>query len=83
MKTYVKRPITITAVVWTGSNTEEITEFTEGGAGFETLNGKLQLLIPTLEGDMRAKRGDYIIRGVDGEFYPCRKDIFERTYEEE
>lgn len=38
--------------------------------------------IPTLEGTMRASRGDYIIRGVRGEFYPCKPDIFEQTYEE-
>jgi len=37
--------------------------------------------IPTLEGDMRADLGDWIIRGVQGEFYPCKPDIFEATYE--
>lgn len=39
------------------------------------------LLISTLEGVMEAQAGDYVIRGVAGEFYPCRKDIFEATYE--
>lgn len=39
------------------------------------------LLIATLEGVMQAKPGDYIIRGVQGEFYPCKPDIFEATYE--
>ncbi|MBK6858030.1 MAG: hypothetical protein IPG97_16160 [Microthrixaceae bacterium] len=38
-------------------------------------------LIPTLEGTMRADVGDWIIRGVQGEFYPCKPDIFEVTYE--
>jgi len=38
--------------------------------------------IPTLEGDMIALPGDYIIKGVKGEFYPCKPDIFEATYEE-
>ncbi|GGO59063.1 hypothetical protein GCM10010910_01110 [Microbacterium nanhaiense] len=38
--------------------------------------------IPTLEGVMRATPGDWIIRGVQGEFYPCKPDIFEQTYEE-
>lgn len=38
-------------------------------------------VIPTLEGDMRAELGDFIIRGVQGEFYPCKPDIFEQTYE--
>jgi len=39
------------------------------------------IFIPTLEGEMRAKPGDYIIKGVKGEFYPCKPDIFEETYE--
>lgn len=39
------------------------------------------LTISTLEGDMQAKVGDYIIKGVNGEFYPCKPDIFEKTYE--
>ena len=37
--------------------------------------------IPTLEGTMRADLGDFIIKGVQGEFYPCKPDIFEQTYE--
>jgi hypothetical protein len=40
-----------------------------------------QIVIPTLEGDMRASVGDWIIRGVQGEFYPCKPDIFEATYD--
>jgi hypothetical protein len=40
------------------------------------------LLIPTLEGVMKAMPGDWIIKGVEGEFYPCKPDIFEATYEE-
>lgn len=39
------------------------------------------LTIHTLEGDMKAMPGDYIIKGVNGEFYPCKPDIFEKTYE--
>lgn len=50
----------------------------EAGAGipFEAFT------IHTLEGDMTARRGDYIIKGVNGEFYPCKADIFKKTYEE-
>lgn len=40
------------------------------------------LMIHTLEGDMRVSAGDWIIRGVQGEFYPCKPDIFKATYEE-
>ena len=39
-------------------------------------------LIPTLEGEMKASFGDFIIKGVKGEFYPCKPDIFQQTYEE-
>lgn len=39
------------------------------------------ILIPTLEGDMCARPGDWIIKGVNGEYYPCKPDIFEKTYE--
>jgi hypothetical protein len=56
----------------------------EGGADFEMRQedpGPAYMLIHTLEGVMRADVGDYIIRGVKGEFYPCKPDIFEATYE--
>ncbi|WP_306802689.1 hypothetical protein [Heyndrickxia coagulans] len=39
------------------------------------------LTIETLEGELKANKGDYIIKGVQGEFYPCKPDIFEKTYE--
>jgi hypothetical protein len=41
----------------------------------------LYVIIPTLEGDMRADNNDWIIKGVQGEYYPCKPDIFEKTYE--
>jgi len=46
-----------------------------------TRDGKPVLLIPTLEGEMVASIGDFIIQGVNGELYPCKPDIFEKTYE--
>lgn len=79
MAKYVKRPIPINAVQWTGYNKAEIIEFTQNRCRFTS--NKISIIIPTLEGDMGAMNGDYIIRGVDGEFYPCRRDIFEKTYE--
>lgn len=45
-------------------------------------NGSDTIIIHTLEGDMQAKIGDWIIKGIKGEFYPCKSDIFEETYEE-
>lgn len=44
-------------------------------------NHKPCLIIPTLEGEMRCSLGDYLIKGVKGEFYPCKADIFEMTYD--
>lgn len=79
MAKYIKKPIPINAVQWTGYNKAEIIEFTQNRCWFT--NNKISIIIPTLEGDMGAMNGDYIIRGVDGEFYPCRRDIFEKTYE--
>lgn len=77
VKIYVKKPIPITALQWTGDNVKEMMRFskdiiiTEGG-----------LFVKTLEGDMHANVGDYVVRGVRGEFWPVKKDIFEETYEE-
>lgn len=78
MKKYRKKPMIITALKWTGENQEEIKNFVKQNMFF-TSNG--DLYIETLEGEMRAPPGDYIIRGVDGEFYPCKPQIFEKTYE--
>lgn len=85
---YRKKPVVIQSVQWTGKNEIEIKLFCNDAIGpFEDLlrtgEGKpyLYLLIQTLEGNMRADMGDWIIRGVKGEFYPCKPDIFEATYE--
>ncbi len=79
MARYFKKPIPITAIQWTGDNNAELLEFTNGKCQFRV--GCPSIKIPTLEGDMGANVGDYIVRGVEGEFYPCRQDIFEKTYE--
>ena len=76
--TYVKKPVVIKVCQWTGDNVEEIKEFVEPIA--EYLEDEQVILIHTLEGDMKANVGDYIIKGVKGEFYPCKPDIFEETY---
>lgn len=73
-----KKPVVIDAVVYTGDNGREIGLF----VGESDRNEKNQFLIHTLEGTMAANPGDYIIKGVKGEFYPCKPDIFDSTYEE-
>ena len=94
IKTYRKKPVVIEAIVWTGNNLKEVINFTDGGPTirthhaammweeYEDLVAREGLKIFTLEGKMLANVGDYIIKGVKGEFYPCKPDIFEMTYEQ-
>ena len=77
-KKYRKKPVTIEAIQWLGTNLSEIDDFVGGSIA----NKGTTLVIHTLEGDMEASIGDYIIKGVKGEFYPCKPDIFAKTYEE-
>lgn len=92
IRKYRKKPVVVEAVqlnttnmpkvaAWIGGDTakivvesEEALKLGKGVPGFS-------MTIHTLEGDMTAKSGDYIIKGVHGEFYPCKPDIFEKTYE--
>lgn len=78
---YRKKPIAIEAVQWTGDNPDEVSAFCPTG-WFGGDDG-LDFIIPTLEGDMQARLYDWIICGVEGEFYPCKPSIFEATYEPE
>jgi len=77
IKKYRKKPVVIDAIRWTGDNVQEIDQFVKQ---YWWNDG--QLVLPTLEGEHVATVGDYIIKGVKGEFYPCKPDIFEATYEE-
>jgi hypothetical protein len=74
-----KKPVVISAVQWTGANVDEILGFIlPVGSARRAGN---DLLIETLEGTMSASPMDWIIKGVKGEFYPCKPDIFAATYE--
>lgn len=76
---FIKKPIPVEAVQWTGGNTEEIMSFmNDNQPYFDFWNS---IIIQTLEGEMKAPVGSWIIRGPKGEYYPCRRDIFEETYE--
>ena len=83
---YRKKPVEIEAIQFTGSdeNYDEVVKF----MGSENIAGECfignscdAIFIKTLEGIMEASLNDYIIKGVQGEFYPCKPDIFEMTYD--
>lgn len=76
MAKFRKKPVIIEAIQWTGNNLEEIKDF----MGYYE-SAKKNLIIHTLEGKMIAQVNDWIIHGVQGEYYPCKPDIFEKTYE--
>jgi hypothetical protein len=81
-----KKPVVIEAMRFTTNNApddsplDEIVTWVVGG-GMSCWHDSTAIFIDTLEGTMRADVGDWIIRGVQGEFYPCKPDIFEATYE--
>ena len=77
-----KRPVIVNTIQWTGENVDELTEFIGPSIRiWDKKEGKKVLDIFTLEGVMRAQYGDWIIKGVEGEFYPCNNRIFHATYE--
>lgn len=97
MAKYRKKPVVIEAVLWNGKNLKEIIDFTglhesaakkwnlqdhDNWEKYEKIVETEGLKIFTLEGPLMASIGDYIIKGVAGEFYPCKPDIFEKTYEQ-
>lgn len=95
IKSYVKKPVTVEAIRWDGTAkgaTPIIDWILRGGGaanyrcdGLGECPGTSDahhINIGTLEGDMTASPGDFVIRGVQGEFYPCKPDIFAQTYEE-
>jgi hypothetical protein len=84
MPKFRKKPVVIEAVQVTATAEAKIFEFVGGSVeAFDTNSkGLASLSIKTLEGTMTAGLGDWIIKGVKGEFYPCKDDIFRMTYDE-
>lgn len=78
MARYKTKPCEIEAIQWTGKN---IIELLDWGQGKILWNDVDDLFIDTLEGRMKANINDYIIKGLRGEFYPCKPDVFEKKYE--
>lgn len=91
VQTATKKPITIQFVRYTNLNREEVEQFVGSKLKMELESETAYLAgvappcfsitIPTLEGDMKAMPGDAIIRGVNNEFYPCKWDILEKSYD--
>lgn len=87
MPYYRKKPVIVEAFRWTGGpdQTDDpewiIEKIREQSVWFYTEERGTFMMINTLEGVMQANQGDYIIKGVNGEIYPCKPDIFEKTYD--
>jgi hypothetical protein len=84
LRQYRKKPVVIEAAIFSGEleNAEQIIQWSNNEVSMSEDGILDRLVIKTLEGEMTASVGDYIIRGVNGEFYPCKPDIFSKTYEE-
>lgn len=86
VRKYRKKPVVIEAIQWTGNNWNDVCQFIpvpETAIGEEfPADDHFNIYIDTLEGRMTCSTGDYIIKGVEGEFYPCKPDIFHKTYQE-
>lgn len=82
MAKYRKKPVVIEAVQFTEENKDKVFNFVRHNcnASRDSANN-ITMEIHTLEGTMTAELGDWIIKGVQGEFYPCKPDIFAATYE--
>ena len=77
-----KKPVVIEAVKWTNRDDDSLKNILAMGCEPEfAADGTPDLIILTIEGRMRANAGDWIIKGIKGEFYPCKPDIFEATYD--
>lgn len=88
MPTFRKKPVEIEARLFDNTDNEALLNWINEHAGTKTayelgrgIDYENALIIPTLEGDHRADIGDMIIKGVAGEFYPCKPDIFAATYD--
>ena len=79
MPKYRKKPVEIEAVRYDGENEREIGRFV--GLDASIMGRERALVIHTLEGNMTVSPGDYVIRGVRGEHYPCKPEIFHETYD--
>ncbi len=79
---YRKKPVVIEAMKWTGEFDRNMSLFVGDKATIKGEKEPFEMVVHTLERDVAASVGDFIIKEVNGELYPCKPDIFEKTYEE-
>lgn len=86
----IKKPIEVEVIKWDGINLQDIVDFVGDSLEYSICDSAWQvgkgiphvfMKVKTLEGNLDVSEGDYIIKGVQGEFYPCKLDIFEKTYD--
>jgi hypothetical protein len=83
MSKFMKKPVVIEAEHFTMENKDRALNFIQCNCSADwNLDANPIIKIQTLEGEMTAQIGDWIIKGVEGEFYPCKQSIFEKTYQE-
>lgn len=82
IKYYKKRPAIIKAILFDGTNIEEISTFTKQQVGTVTIGDKTSITINYPEGYLVVLPGDFVVQDERGGFYPCRSDIFAKTHEE-
>lgn len=79
IKSYKKKPLIVEGVQYTGKLENELIKFCPvlmiSSDGYD-------LYIETLEGNMKVNKGDYIVKGINGEFYPIKEEIFKKSFEE-
>lgn len=81
-KKYIKRPIPVEAMQYTGENREELIDFTDGRIFFIEKNGKKRLVLHLFEQEITVTSGYYLVKGIEDMIYPMPQDIFEEIYVE-
>lgn len=76
VKTYIKKPITVQALEFVEGKEQEVLDFANG-----SMLTEFGIYISTLEGKMLVRPGDFIIREVEGDCYPCKSSVFKEAYE--
>lgn len=80
MPFFRKKPVEVEAMQFTGDNYEEVISWADSDDVYRRTFESDRIEVVTHHGLAQAEKGDWVVKGVDGEFYPCRPDVFEKTY---